>query len=199
MGESERAVRQIFQRARNSAPCVIFFDEIDSICPKRSGHDSGSGSNRIVNQLLTEMDGIEGRKGVFVMGATNRADMIDEAILRPGRLTNILYVGLPDSNGREDILRRITKHGRKPKLAEDVDLKEIAMAESCDGFSGADLDNLVRKAAQFRMEEMYQELDKEHESIVSKRHFDKAFSFVKPSISREKRTLYETMAKRFRQ
>ena len=72
MGESERAIRTVFQRARNSAPCVIFFDELDSICPLRSGHDGGSGSNRVVNQLLTEMDGVEGRKGVYVMGATNR-------------------------------------------------------------------------------------------------------------------------------
>ena len=103
VGESERAIRQIFQRARNSAPCVIFFDEIDSICPKRSGNDSGSGSNRVVNQLLTEMDGVEGRKGVYVMGATNRVDMLDAAVLRPGRLTNHFFVDLPTAQGRVDI------------------------------------------------------------------------------------------------
>uniref|UniRef100_A0A2S2QJ24 Nuclear valosin-containing protein-like n=1 Tax=Sipha flava TaxID=143950 RepID=A0A2S2QJ24_9HEMI len=112
VGESERGVRQCFQRARNSQPCVIFFDEIDALCPKRSDMDAnGRSGQRVVNQLLTEMDGFEGARsgGVFVMGATNRPDMIDPAVLRPGRLDKVLYVGLPDEEGRVDILKAVTK------------------------------------------------------------------------------------------
>lgn len=109
VGESERAVRQCFQRARNSAPCVIFFDEFDSLCPKRSDSGEGGASMRVVNQLLTEMDGIEGRLGVFLMAASNRPDMVDPAVLRPGRLDKILYVGLPKTEDRSDILKAQTK------------------------------------------------------------------------------------------
>lgn len=109
VGESERAVRQCFQRARNSVPCVIFFDEFDALCPKRTDSSEGSASSRVVNQLLTEMDGVEGRNGVFLMAATNRPDIIDPAVIRPGRLDKILYVGLPDVQDRLDILRAITK------------------------------------------------------------------------------------------
>lgn len=110
MGESERAVRACFQRARNSSPCVIFFDEFDSLCPKRSdGGDGNNSGTRIVNQLLTEMDGVEERKGVYILAATNRPDIIDPAILRPGRLDTILYVGLPLQQERADILKATTK------------------------------------------------------------------------------------------
>uniref|UniRef100_A0A668AYF6 Nuclear VCP like n=1 Tax=Myripristis murdjan TaxID=586833 RepID=A0A668AYF6_9TELE len=125
VGESERAVRQVFQRARNSAPCVIFFDEIDALCPRRSGSESGA-SVRVVNQLLTEMDGLETRRQVFIMAATNRPDIIDPAILRPGRLDKTLYVGLPPAADRHAILLTITKGGTKPHLEPDVSLEGIA-------------------------------------------------------------------------
>uniref|UniRef100_A0A8C0IY75 Nuclear VCP like n=1 Tax=Chelonoidis abingdonii TaxID=106734 RepID=A0A8C0IY75_CHEAB len=108
VGESERAVRQVFQRARNSAPCVIFFDEVDALCPRRSDREAGA-SVRVVNQLLTEMDGLENRQQVFIMAATNRPDIIDPAILRPGRLDKTLYVGLPPPVDRLAILKTITK------------------------------------------------------------------------------------------
>lgn len=101
-------MRQCFMRARNSAPCVIFFDELDALCPKRSEGDS-SATSRVVNQMLTEMDGVEGRKDVFLMAASNRPDIIDPAVLRPGRLDKILYVGLPCASDRVDILRALTK------------------------------------------------------------------------------------------
>uniref|UniRef100_A0A8C6NLW9 Nuclear VCP like n=1 Tax=Nothobranchius furzeri TaxID=105023 RepID=A0A8C6NLW9_NOTFU len=131
VGESERAVRQVFQRGRNSAPCVIFFDEIDALCPRRSGHDSGA-SVRVVNQLLTEMDGLEGRQQVFIMAATNRPDIIDPAVLRPGRLDKTLYVGLPGPADRLSILLTITKGGSKPRLEPDVSLEDIAFDERCN-------------------------------------------------------------------
>uniref|UniRef100_A0A673C2W7 AAA+ ATPase domain-containing protein n=1 Tax=Sphaeramia orbicularis TaxID=375764 RepID=A0A673C2W7_9TELE len=146
VGESERAVRQVFQRGRNSAPCVIFFDEIDALCPRRSGHESGA-SVRVVNQLLTEMDGVETRRQVFIMAATNRPDIIDPAILRPGRLDKTLYVGLPPPADRHAILVTITKGGTKPHLDQDVSLEEIANDERCDCFTGADLTALVREAS----------------------------------------------------
>lgn len=109
VGESERAVRQCFQRARSSVPCVIFFDELDALCPRRSEHGHEGGASRVVNQLLTEMDGIESRRGVFLMAATNRPDIIDPAVLRPGRLDKILHVGFPTAEDRVDILRALTK------------------------------------------------------------------------------------------
>ncbi|KAI3362906.1 hypothetical protein L3Q82_011510, partial [Scortum barcoo] len=146
VGESERAVRQVFQRGRNSSPCVIFFDEIDALCPRRSGHESGA-SVRVVNQLLTEMDGLETRRQVFIMAATNRPDIIDPAILRPGRLDKTLYVGLPPPADRHAILLTITKGGTKPQLEQDVCLEEIAIDERCDCFTGADLTALVREAS----------------------------------------------------
>jgi ribosome biogenesis ATPase len=108
VGESERAVRQVFQRARVSSPCIIFFDELDSLAPRR-GSDGNGVAERVVNQLLTEMDGIEVRRDVFVIGATNRPDMIDPAILRPGRLDKLVFVPLPAAKDRADILTTVSR------------------------------------------------------------------------------------------
>ncbi|NXM51478.1 NVL protein, partial [Gymnorhina tibicen] len=146
VGESERAVRQVFQRARNSAPCVIFFDEVDALCPRRSDREVRA-SVRVVNQLLTEMDGLENRQQVFIMAATNRPDIIDPAILRPGRLDKTLYVGLPPPEDRLAILKTITKDGTRPPLGSDVSLEEIAYSQHCDCYTGADLSALVREAS----------------------------------------------------
>ncbi|XP_048968447.1 nuclear valosin-containing protein-like isoform X4 [Canis lupus dingo] len=118
VGESERAVRQVFQRARSSAPCVIFFDEVDALCPRRSDRETGA-SVRVVNQLLTEMDGLEARQQVFIMAATNRPDIIDPAILRPGRLDKTLFVGLPPPADRLAILKTITKREREAETQEE--------------------------------------------------------------------------------
>ncbi|XP_023059430.1 nuclear valosin-containing protein-like isoform X2 [Piliocolobus tephrosceles] len=146
VGESERAVRQVFQRAKNSAPCVIFFDEVDALCPRRSDRETGA-SVRVVNQLLTEMDGLEARQQVFIMAATNRPDIIDPAILRPGRLDKTLFVGLPPPADRLAILKTITKNGTKPPLDADVNLEAIAGDLRCDCYTGADLSALVREAS----------------------------------------------------
>uniref|UniRef100_A0A8C8D2M4 AAA+ ATPase domain-containing protein n=1 Tax=Oncorhynchus tshawytscha TaxID=74940 RepID=A0A8C8D2M4_ONCTS len=142
VGESERAVRQVFQRGRNSAPCVIFFDEIDALCPRRSGHESGA-SVRVVNQLLTEMDGLETRRQVFIMAATNRPDIIDPAVLRPGRLDKTLYVGLPPPSDRHAILLTITKVMWNA-MDGTFNTVDIVFVVSC---SGADLSALVREAS----------------------------------------------------
>lgn len=143
VGESERAVRQVFERARHSAPCIIFFDELDALCPRRRNDESDVAA-RVVNQLLTEMDGLEDRRQVFILAATNRPDMIDPAMMRPGRLDKLLYVNLPDAQERGEILRAV---GRATPWASDVDLATVARDPRCETFSGADLAALVREAS----------------------------------------------------
>uniref|UniRef100_A0A8C6NLP4 Nuclear VCP like n=1 Tax=Nothobranchius furzeri TaxID=105023 RepID=A0A8C6NLP4_NOTFU len=200
VGESERAVRQVFQRGRNSAPCVIFFDEIDALCPRRSGHDSGA-SVRVVNQLLTEMDGLEGRQQVFIMAATNRPDIIDPAVLRPGRLDKTLYVGLPGPADRLSILLTITKGGSKPRLEPDVSLEDIAFDERCNCFSGADLTALVREASVNTLRAF---LKTSHNGAtyptgstadvrVGKQNFEEAFKKIRPSVSKKDQLMYEQL------
>ncbi|XP_026535767.1 nuclear valosin-containing protein-like [Notechis scutatus] len=195
VGESERAVRQVFQRARNSAPCVIFFDEVDALCPRRSDRESGA-SVRVVNQLLTEMDGLESRRQVFIMAATNRPDIIDPAILRPGRLDKTLYVGLPPPLDRLAILKTITKDGTVPPLDIDVHLEEIAYNPSCDCFTGADLSALVREASVCALKQqmtMFSPANKNREIKVGKKHFEEAFKKVKSSITPKDQIMYEEL------
>ncbi|XP_009573559.1 PREDICTED: nuclear valosin-containing protein-like [Fulmarus glacialis] len=195
VGESERAVRQVFQRARNSAPCVIFFDEVDALCPRRSDRESGA-SVRVVNQLLTEMDGLENRQQVFIMAATNRPDIIDPAILRPGRLDKTLYVGLPPPEDRLAILKTITKDGTRPPLDTDVSLEEIAYSQHCDCYTGADLSALVREASvcALRQEMALQNTkNKKGEIKISHKHFEEAFRKVKSSVSKKDQIIYEEL------
>ncbi|XP_053672393.1 nuclear valosin-containing protein-like [Anopheles nili] len=205
VGESERAVRQCFQRARNSAPCVIFFDEFDSLCPKRSDTAEGSAGTRVVNQLLTEMDGIEERKGVFLMAATNRPDIVDPAVLRPGRLDKILYVGLPAKDDRVDILRALTKNRTQPPLADDVEF--VRVAELTDGYTGADLAGLVRQASLQTLKDSIVACgDEEHVGenaaqsnndklclTVRMAHFLEAIRNIKPSVNTEDKKHYEKL------
>ncbi|XP_028645141.1 nuclear valosin-containing protein-like isoform X2 [Grammomys surdaster] len=195
VGESERAVRQVFQRAKNSAPCVIFFDEVDALCPRRSDRETGA-SVRVVNQLLTEMDGLETRQQVFILAATNRPDIIDPAILRPGRLDKTLFVGLPPPADRVAILKTITKNGTKPPLDEDVNLETIANDLRCNCYTGADLSALVREASLCALR---QEITGQKNGIatgdlkVSHKHFEEAFRKVKPSISIKDQMMYEAL------
>ncbi|KAH8583983.1 nuclear VCP like with 2 AAA ATpase domains [Cryptosporidium sp. chipmunk genotype I] len=140
VGESEKAVRTVFERARASAPCIVFFDELDSLCATRSSEGNGA-TERVVNQLLTELDGVGERRKVFVVAATNRPDIIDPAMMRPGRLDRVIYVPLPNEMGRLDILMKVSK---KTPLAQDVDFEEIS--KNTQGFSGADLSQLIREA-----------------------------------------------------
>lgn len=142
IGASEKSVRDLFDRAQAAKPCVLFFDEFDSIAPKR-GHDSTGVTDRVVNQLLTQMDGAEGLSGVYVLAATSRPDLIDSALLRPGRLDKSLLCDLPNEEDRLDILRVLCGSNRI-RLANDVDLK--AWAKRTEGFSGADLQALVYNA-----------------------------------------------------
>lgn len=152
LGESESAVRSVFRRARDSAPCIIFFDELDAIAPRRSDDSSSAAASRVVNQLLTEMDGVVDRGRVFVIGATNRVELIDEAILRPGRLDKKIEVPKPDKKGRIEILsRQVERINNKTEI--DIE----AIAEQCEGFSGADLEALTSEAIEVAISESTEE------------------------------------------
>jgi transitional endoplasmic reticulum ATPase len=148
VGESEKGIREIFRKARQAAPCVIFFDEIDAIAPRRSGYDGGVGggdshvTERLVSQMLTEIDGLEDLKGVVIIGATNRPDIIDEAFLRPGRFDRLLEIPIPDNNTRKQILQI---HLKKKPLASDVDIDKLVSLT--DSFTGAEIEALVNAAA----------------------------------------------------
>ena len=199
VGESERAVRGVFQRAKNSAPCVIFFDEVDSLCPKRSS-GSSDGSTRVVNQLLTELDGVEGRAGVWVLAATNRPDILDPAVMRPGRLDKTLYVGFPAPLERVEILGALTKGGTKPKLGPGLSLHALGVDARCDGFSGADMGNLVREASMAALREAIRGgVGGSSQGVVEERHFEKAFATIKPSVGEKERARYEALKVKYGQ
>jgi len=189
VGESERAIREIFRKARIYAPTVILFDEIDSIVPSRGAVDEGTRvTERIVSQLLTELDGIEKLNNVVVIGATNRPDLIDPALLRPGRLDKIIYVPPPDMRSRVEILK---VHTRKMPLAEDVDLEYLARVT--EGYTGADLAALAREAALYALREDLSA------SRVYMRHFLQAMSKIRPTLSDEMIRFYESWRERFKQ
>uniref|UniRef100_A0A0A9Z881 Uncharacterized protein n=1 Tax=Lygus hesperus TaxID=30085 RepID=A0A0A9Z881_LYGHE len=147
-GESEANVRDVFDKARAAAPCVLFFDELDSVARARGGHGDSGASDRVINQLLTEMDGMTVKKNVFIIGATNRPDVLDPAIMRPGRLDQLLYIPLPDKASRVAILRA---NFRKSPLAADIDIDQIAAATH--GFSGADLSGICQRACKMAIRE----------------------------------------------
>src|ERR671921_824199 len=187
VGESERGIREIFRRARQAAPCVVFFDEVDSIAPIRGGigTEGGigthTGTEMMVSQLLTEMDGIQEMYGVVTIAATNRIDMIDTAFLRPGRFDKIIYVPNPDVETREKILEIHTKG--KP-ISRDVDIKKIA--DKTEGFSGADVSAIVNTAISLVLHEYLQRYPSPEEAlkntsiaIVSMQHFEDALKKIK--------------------
>ncbi|WP_440059952.1 CDC48 family AAA ATPase [Thermogladius sp. 4427co] len=184
VGESEKAIREVFRRARQVAPCVIFFDEIDSIAPARGmRYDSGV-TDRIVNQLLTEMDGIQPLRKVVVIAATNRPDILDPALLRPGRFDRLIYVPPPDYQARLEIFK---VHTRKVPLANDVDLAELA--KLTEGYTGADIAAVVREAVMLALR------DRLEARPVEMKYFLKALEVVKPSLTREQIEEYERIAK----
>lgn len=206
VGESEKAVRQVFQRARASTPCIIFFDELDALVPRRDNSMSES-SSRVVNTLLTELDGLNDRKGVFVIGATNRPDMIDPAMLRPGRLDKTLYIELPSLEERLEILKTIVRSNNSP-LHSDVLLVSVSQDPRCRNFSGADLSSLVKEAGvsalkkKFFTNQKIQDLDKsgfyqessdEDKIFITAEDFDYALSSIRPSVSDRDRVRYEKL------
>ena len=191
VGESERGVREVFRKARQAAPCIIFFDEIDSIVPPR-GRDLGTNvTERVVSQILTELDGLESLKDVVVIAATNRPDMVDPALLRPGRIDRILYIPTPDKEAREAIL---AIHTRGMPLGEDIDMDKLA--ELMEGYSGADIAATCQAASQIAIHEHLEKYSDPKEAVAHKEeltirmeHFRQAFNKVKSS-SYQKATIF---------
>ena len=160
VGESERGIREIFRRARQASPCVVFFDEIDSIAPIRGAGGETAVTERVVSQLLTELDGMENMHGVVVLAATNRPDSIDPALRRPGRFDREIEIGIPDDEGRHEIL---SIHTRGMPIDEKVDLKQIA--KITHGFVGADLEMLSKEAAMRSLRRILPDINLNEEKI----------------------------------
>merc|ERR1711865_636375 len=212
-GESEANVREVFDKARSSAPCVLFFDEIDSIASARGGGggDAGGAGDRVINQILTEMDGVGARKQVYIVGATNRPDILDPAITRPGRLDQLVYIPLPDQPARISIINATL---RKAPVSPLVDRNMLA--EKTNGFSGADLTEICGRAARFAVKDAIaaeegerQKMDPEHPNYIegyetaedfdpvpeiTSRHFAESMKYARRSVSGIQLRQYEMIA-----
>jgi len=186
VGESEKAVRKVFEKARQTSPSIVFFDEIDALAPRRGAGGDNRVSENVVNQLLTEIDGLEELHNVVVIGATNRPDILDTALLRPGRFDRIIMVGSPDEKTREIIFQLHTKN---MPLREDVDIKELA--NKTEGYVGADIANLCREAAVISLRQDMEAKD------VAKVHFDEALEKVIPSITPDIEQSYKHLKDHF--
>ncbi|RJQ18130.1 AAA family ATPase [Candidatus Woesearchaeota archaeon] len=186
VGESEKAVRKVFQKARQASPTIIFFDEIDSIAPRRSSTSDNHVTERVVNQLLTELDGLEDLNDVVVVAATNRPDMVDSALLRPGRFDRIILTPVPDTKSREEIFK---VHTKNMPLAKDVDVKKLI--DKTQGYVGADIESVCREAAILALREDMKAKD------VKLKHFTEALKKVRPSVSKEVEEAYEKLKEHF--
>jgi transitional endoplasmic reticulum ATPase len=187
-GESEQNVRDIFDKARQASPCVLFFDELDSLAKARGGSsgDAGGASDRVVNALLCEMDGIGAKKTVFIIGATNRPDIIDGALMRPGRLDQLIYIPMPDEESRYSIFKAVL---RKTRVAANVDLNWLA--KKTERYSGADITAICQRAQQSCVREAIAEAReaiarKEEPSVevpeLQRRHFEEGMIFARRSV-----------------
>ncbi|EXC16185.1 Cell division cycle protein 48-like protein [Morus notabilis] len=212
-GESEANVREIFDKARGSAPCVLFFDELDSIATQRGSSvgDAGGAADRVLNQLLTEMDGMSAKKTVFIIGATNRPDIIDPALLRPGRLDQLIYIPLPDEESRYQIFKSCL---RKSPVSKDVDLH--ALAKYTQGFSGADITEICQRACKYAIRENIEkdiererrrkdnpeamEEDVEDEvAEIKAAHFEESMKYARRSVSDADIRKYQAFAQTLQQ
>jgi transitional endoplasmic reticulum ATPase len=188
VGESEKAIREIFRKARQAAPCIVYFDEIDAIAPIRGlGFGDSVVTERVITQLLTEMDGIQSLENVVVLASTNRPDMLDPALLRPGRFDRLIYVPPPDYEARLEIFK---VHTRNMPLAEDVDLQQLA--RMTEGYSGSDIEAVCREAGMLALRENI------NAERVEMRHFVEALKRVYPSITEDMVKSYRAWAERLR-
>jgi transitional endoplasmic reticulum ATPase len=210
-GESEANVREVFDKARTASPCVLFFDELDSIGTARGGShgDAGGAGDRVMNQLLTEMDGVGVKKSLFFIGATNRPEILDEALLRPGRLDQLIYIPLPDKPSRLGILKA---NLRKTPTAKDVDMDFLAGLT--EGFSGADLNELCQRAAKSGVREAIeaearkkaaqalnpgQEIKMSADPVpeIGRKHFEEALKYARKSVTNVDLEKYEQFRRKF--
>jgi transitional endoplasmic reticulum ATPase len=200
VGESEKGVREVFRKARQAAPCIVFFDEVDAIAPRRGGGIGGDShvTERLISQLLTELDGLEILTNVIVIAATNRPDIIDPALLRPGRFDRLLYVPPPDRDSR---LQIITIHTKKKPLAEDVNLEQLA--DHTDGYTGADIASLSSAAVMLALREHVSKYKdpKEADSHIQElkihmKHFEEAMKKIRP-LSNQELSMYKNISEQF--
>ncbi len=186
VGESEKKLREVFRKAKQVSPCIVFLDELDALAPTRGTGGDNNVSDRLVDQLLTSMDGLENMEGVITIGATNRPEIIDQALLRPGRFDRMILVGEPDEDARKKILKIHTK---------SVPLKNVklgVLAKKMVGYTGADIESVVREAAILA-------LRKDHKAKeVTMKHFEEALELVVPSITEDTVKYYEEIGKRLR-
>jgi len=197
VGKSEEGVRKIFERARQVAPCIVFFDEIDAMAGKRGVEQGTKVTERVLNQLLSEMDGLEDLNDVLIVGATNRPDMLDPALLRPGRFDRILLVNSPNEKGRLKILQIHTKNmpigDKKPFNDKDKEKFLINFAKKTEGYTGADIEGLAREAAMLALRESVDS------KLVKKKHFDEALNKIKPSVNKHTLDVYKKIEDNFLQ
>eukprot|EP00826_Nyctotherus_ovalis_P055542 TRINITY_DN7386_c0_g1_i10.p1 TRINITY_DN7386_c0_g1~~TRINITY_DN7386_c0_g1_i10.p1 ORF type:complete len:295 (+),score=101.79 TRINITY_DN7386_c0_g1_i10:75-959(+) len=209
-GESEANVREIFDKARNAAPCVLFFDELDSIgmARGRSAGDAGGAGDRVMNQMLAEMDGVGSKKNLFFVGATNRPDILDEALLRPGRLDQLIYIPLPDKKSRMAIFKASL---RKSPVAKNVNFDFLASLT--EGFSGADLNEVCQIAAKAAVREAIDaeekrkalakeaeeamEVDEDPVPVITREHFEEAMSTARRSVTNIDLNKFSEFSKKF--
>ena len=184
VGESEKGVREIFRKARQASPCIIFFDEIDALAPRRSGGDSSHVSESVVSQILTEIDGLEELHNVLIVGATNRLDIVDDALLRPGRFDRIIRVPNPDAKSREKIFKI---HTRKKPLDNNVDISEIV--ERTDGFSGAEIESIANRAAIKALKRYVESKSQNFKEIkITQQDLNDAIEKIRPSLSNKEQS-----------
>jgi transitional endoplasmic reticulum ATPase len=186
VGESEKKLREVFRKAKQVSPCIIFLDELDSLAPIRGGNSENNVSDRLVDQLLTSMDGIENLEGVIIIGATNRPEIIDPALLRPGRFDRMILISEPDEKARKHILEIHTK---------DMPLKGVKLdelAKKMNGYTGADIEGVVREAAILALRE------DNKATKVTKKHFDGALEQVYPSVTEDTVKYYAELGKKLR-
>ena len=199
VGESEKGVREVFRKARQAAPCIIFFDEIDAIAPRRGGDFGDSHvTERLISQLLTELDGLEILTNVIVIGATNRPDIIDPALLRPGRFDRLLYVPPPDRDSRIQILKI---HTRKKPLADDVNIEQLA--DHTEGYTGADIASLSSAAVMLALREYISKYKDQKEADnrvqelkIQMGHFEEALKKIRP-LSTQELNIYKRISEQF--
>jgi transitional endoplasmic reticulum ATPase len=185
VGESEKAVREIFKKARQTAPTIIFFDEIDSLAPKRGTHQGAHVTETVVNQMLTEMDGLEEMQDVVIIAASNRPDIIDTSLLRPGRFDRVILVPVPDEKSREEIFKVHT---------QGMPLKTVSLqilAKKTEGYAGADIEAVCREAAMLALRRDIKSKE------VAMKHFEEALKKINPSASKEVEKTYEEIGKQF--
>lgn len=186
VGESEKAVREVFKKARQTAPTIIFFDEIDSLAPRRGMSSDSNVTERVVNQILTEIDGLEGMNDIVIIGATNRPDMLDTALLRPGRFDRIILTHVPDFASRLEVFKVHTKN----MPLKDVDIEDLA--ERTEGYVGADIEAVCREAAILALRENISA------KLVTMPHFEEALKKVPHSVTKDVEKMYEDLRERFR-